>query len=161
MTDITITDVPTQTVLGMRHRGFYQEQIPAMIMELFSYVEEKSIVIAGMPIFICHETSPEEAMRAAEEGNADIEVAIPVKVPVAITKDGPDDITLYDLPGGTMVKVVHKGPYGTAETTYNEIFAWMAKRGKEVTGPIREVYINDPAEVPEEDILTEIYVPVG
>ena len=32
---------------------------------------------------------------------------------------------------------------------------------KEITGPIREIYINDPREVAEEDILTEIYVPVG
>lgn len=161
MTDITITDVPTQTVLGMRRRGFYQEQIPAMIMELFSYVEEKGIAIAGMPVFICHETTPEEAIRAAEEGDADIEVAIPMPSSVAIAADGPEGMTQYELPGGPMVKAIHKGPYATEEETYNEVFAWMAEHGKEVTGPIREIYINNPAEVPEGDLLTEIYVPVG
>jgi len=30
-----------------------------------------------------------------------------------------------------------------------------------MTGPIREVYLNDPAGVGEEEILTEICVPVG
>jgi len=60
-----------------------------------------------------------------------------------------------------MVKAVHKGPYDTAETTYNTIFTWLAAHGKEVTGPIRERYINDPYEVAEKEILTEIYVPVG
>jgi len=62
-------------------------------MELFLYVEKKGIEIAGMPVFICHETTPEEAMRAAEEGNADIEVAIPVAAPVAITPEWPEGMT--------------------------------------------------------------------
>ena len=161
MTDITIVEIPSQTVLGIRRRGFYREQIPAMIMELFLYIEREGIENAGMPIFICHEMTPEDAMRAAEEGNADIEVAIPVAAPIAITAEGPDGMTCYELPGATMVKAVHKGPYATEEATYNEVFAWMAEHGREVTGPIREVYINDPGEVAEEEILTEIYVPVG
>ncbi|WP_305791978.1 GyrI-like domain-containing protein [Methanococcoides sp. AM1] len=29
-----------------------------------------------------------------------------------------------------------------------------------ITGPTREVYLNDPAEVSPEEILTEIYAPV-
>lgn len=160
MTDITITDIAPQTVLGMRRRGFYQEQIPAMIMELFLYVEQEGIEIAGMPVFICHET-PEEAVQAAEEGTADIEVAIPVPAPVPITPEGPEGMTCYDLPGGPMVKAVHRGPYDTSETTYNAVFAWLAAHGKEVAGPIREIYVNDPGDVAEEDILTEIFVPVG
>lgn len=161
MTDISITEVAPQTVIGLRRRGFYQEQIPAMIMELFQYVEQEGIETAGMPIFVCHETSPEEAMRAAEEGNADIEVALPVGAPVAIPGGEPNGLTCYQLPGGTMLRATHRGPYEASETTYNEIFAWLAQQGKQVTGPIREVYLNDPAEVEAEDILTEIYVPVG
>ena len=160
MTDITITKVTPQTVLGIRRKGFYQEQIPQQIMELFQYVEQEGIEVAGMPVFVCHETSVEEALRAAEEGNADIEVAVPV-APVAITGESPDDIACYELPGGTMVKAIHKGPYETSEATYTEVFAWIGAHGKEISGPIREIYLNDPGEVAEEDILTEIYVPVG
>ncbi|GAB7015298.1 GyrI-like domain-containing protein [Methanogenium cariaci] len=161
MTDVTLTDIAPQTVLGMRRRGFYQEEIPAMLRELFTYMEEKKIGFGGMPVFVCHETSSEEAMRAAETGNADIEVAVPVAAPVSLTTAGPAGITCYKLPGGTMVKAIHKGPYGAVEPTYADIFTWMAENGREVTGPIREVYVNDPREVVEEDILTEIYVPVG
>ena len=32
--------------------------------------------------------------------------------------------------------------------------------GLTINGPIREVYPNDPREVPPEEILTEIYIPV-
>ncbi|MFA5394784.1 MAG: GyrI-like domain-containing protein [Methanomicrobiales archaeon] len=160
MTEITITEIAPQTVIGLRNRGFYREQIPAMIMKLFLYAQDKKIEIAGMPIFLCHETSPEEAMIAAEEGKADIEVAIPIATPVVMNGNGPKGMTCYTLPGGAMLRAIHKGPYDTLKTTHNEIFAWMTEHGKEVTGSIREVYHNDPREVEAEDILTEIYVPV-
>lgn len=161
MRGVTITEIAPQTVLGIRRRGYYQEQIPKQVMELFQYVEQEKIEIAGMPVFVCHETSVEEAMQAAEEGNADIEVAVPVAAPVTITGESPDDISWYEPPGETMVKAIHKGPCETCETTYNEVFAWIEAHGKEITGPIREIYLNDPEEVAEENILTEMYVPVG
>ena len=161
MTEITITEITPQTIIGLRRRGFYREEIPAMIMKLFLYAEDKGIEIMGMPVFICHETSPDEAMRAPEEGDADIEVAIPVAAPLVINGNGPKGMTCYTLPGGRMLRATHKGPYETLETTYNEIFAWMTEYSREVTGPIREVYPNDPREVAAEEILTEIYVPVG
>ena len=160
MTDITCTEIAPQTVLGIRRRGYYQEQIPKQVMELFQYVEQEKIEIAGMPVFVCHETSVEEAMQAAEEGNADIEVAVPVAAPVTITGESPDDISWYEPPGETMVKAIHKGPCETCETTYNEVFAWIEAHRKEITGSIREIYLNDPEEVAEENILTEMYVPV-
>jgi len=37
----------------------------------------------------------------------------------------------------------------------------MAEHGKEVTGLIREAYLNDPSKVAEEELLTEILVPVA
>jgi len=117
--------------------------------------------MAGAPLFICHETTPEEAMRAAEEGTADIEVAIPVAAPVPPGEHAPEGMTCYTLPGRTMVRAVHKGPYNTVENTYNKIFAWMAEHGSKVTGLIRETYLNDPSEVAEEELLTEILVPLA
>ena len=165
MTDIMIKDIPAQTVLGLRRRGRYQELIPQMIMELYTFVEEHGIEGAGMPTFLCHETSPEEVIQAMEAGTADVEVALPVAgppaAPVVISKEGREIVTCYELPGGPMATAVHKGPYETSESTYNELFAWIEAHGRTITGPIREVYLNDPAEVGEEEILTEIYVPVG
>nr|WP_239451403.1 GyrI-like domain-containing protein [Methanosarcina horonobensis] len=36
----------------------------------------------------------------------------------------------------------------------------MTENGKIITGPVREVYLNDPREVQPEEILTEIYAPL-
>ena len=33
--------------------------------------------------------------------------------------------------------------------------------GHEQVGPLREIYLNDPANVPPEDLLTEVLVPIA
>ena len=45
--------------------------------------------------------------------------------------------------------------------TYSNKKAYNQQQGKMITGPTREVYLNDPHEVEEEDILTEIYAPIA
>jgi effector-binding domain-containing protein len=55
---------------------------------------------------------------------------------------------------------VHKGPYEECINAYEELFSWVAEKGEKIVGPIREVYFNDPWEVPPEEILTEIYAPL-
>ena len=95
----------------------------------------------------------EESKKADEEGNADVTVAVPVSGKV----EGTDEIKCYELPGGKMAKIVHKGPYQECESTYEKLFAWLGQSGKRIVGPTGEVYLNDPREVPPEEFLTEIY----
>jgi effector-binding domain-containing protein len=113
-------------------------------------------VCCGPPMFICHETCVEEVMEADKAGTADVEVAIPISRDI----DETDDMKIYELPGGKMAKIVHKGAYENMDHTYETIFKWIEQNGKTISGPIREVYINDPSEVPKDEILTEIYIPV-
>ncbi len=117
---------------------------------------EKGIQIQGPPIFVCHKMTTEEAVKAGKEGNADIEVAVPVSGKV----EDSDEIKGYELPGGKMAKIVHKGPHQDCGPTYEMLFAWLEENGKKIVGPTREVYLNDPNEVPQEELLTEIYAPI-
>lgn len=155
MNEVTVVDVKPQLVLGMRKRGKY-EQIGEMLPKVFEFVIAKGIEIAGMPTFVCHEMTPEEAMKADEEGNADVEVA----VPVAQKTEGTGEITCYELSGGKMARIIHRGPYMECGVTYEKLYAWIAENKKKITGPMREIYLNDPNEVPQEEILTEIYAPI-
>ena len=77
MKEVTVVDLPPQTVIGMRKRGSY-EVIPTMLMTTIQFAMEKGITIAGPPIFVMHECSAEEAIKADQEGTADIEIAWPV-----------------------------------------------------------------------------------
>ena len=155
MNEISVTEMASQLVVGMRKRGTYAE-IGSMIATVCQYAAGSGAQIVGRPTFICHET-PKEAMKANEQANADVEVVIPVakKVP------GTDRVTCYELPGGQMARIIHRGPYEKCAPAYKTLFAWIAENHKKVVGPTREVYLNDPRKVPPEEITTEIYAPIA
>lgn len=155
---ITIVDLPAQYVLGLRERGKYQEKIPDMMKRLFGYLMANNIECTGAPVFVCHETM-EEAEAAMKTGNADIEIAVPV--PDGVSGNEEQGVKAYTLEGGNFAKTTHKGPYEECGPAYEGLFKWIAENGKAVSGPTREVYLNDPLEVKPEEILTEIYAPIG
>ena len=155
MSEVCVTEVKSQVVVGMWNRGVYAE-IGPMISKVCEYAEASGAGIQGRPTFVCHET-PKEAMKANEQGTADVEVVIPVAKAVK----GKDDITCYELPGGQMAKIVHKGPYEQCAAAYKKLFEWIAENHKKVVGPTREVYMNDPRQVSTEEIVTEIYAPIA
>lgn len=157
MSEITVVELSPQKVLGMRRRGAYRE-IPVMFPKIFEFIFSKNIQIAGYPIFLCHEITFEEVEKADKEENADIEVAVPVAGVIEYLDN--EEIQLYELPGGKMAKIIHKGPYEECVPTYEKLYSWIAEQGKTIVGPVREVYFNDPREVPPEEILTEIYAPI-
>ena len=153
--EISVVNVKPQLVLGMRKTGPYQN-IAVMIPQICQFAAQNGIQMIGPPLYICHETSPEEAMKADKEGNADVEVA----VPIAMRGKETEEIKCYELPGAKMAKIIHKGPYREETATYLKLFAWLEENGKTVVGPMREVYLNDPHEVSEEELLIEIYAPI-
>ena len=157
MDEITIVDVPNQKVIGMRKEGRYQKLIPSMLQKLFPHIMKfGDDICCGPPMFICHETCVEEVMEADKTGSADVEVAIPISKNI----DETEDMKIYELPGGKMVKTIYKGPYDKCEQAYEKLFKWIEQNGKTITGPTREVYLNDPNEVGIEETLTEIYAPI-
>jgi AraC family transcriptional regulator len=155
MSEVVIENVEPQLVVGMRKRGTYA-QIRPMLKSVRQYIKASGTQIAGPPAFICHET-PKEVVRANLQHNADVEVVIPVSAQI----EGNDEIACYELPGGSMARITHRGPYERSATAYKKLFAWIAENHKKVAGPTREVYLNDPKKVAAEELLTEIYAPVG
>ena len=155
MADVTLVEVPPQLVLGVQRRGHFSE-IPLAIGEVVHYAMAHGAQLAGMPIARFHELSKEAMMKADAEGTAVIDVAFPIAGPV----EGSESVKSSELPGGTMAKTVHKGPYEACEPTYTALWDWIVANGYMVCDPTREVYMNDPREVPQEEILTEFYAPV-
>jgi effector-binding domain-containing protein len=157
MDEIIIVDVPNQKVMGMRKKGRYQELIPGMLQQLFPHIIKfGNDVCSGPPMFICHEKCVEEVLEADKTGTADVEVVVPISRDI----DETEDMKIYELPGGKMAKIVHKGAYDNMDQTYENLFKWIEQSGKKITGPTREVYLNDPNEVGVEETLTEIYAPI-
>ena len=153
--EFSIVNLEPQLVLGMRKRGPYKI-IGEMIPEMCQFAAQNGIQMIGAPMYICHETNVEDATNADNTGNADVEVAVP------ILKRGKETeaITCYELPAAKMVKIIYKGPYREEGARYEKLFAWLEKNNKAVMGPIREIYVNDPHVVSEDELLIEIYAPI-
>ncbi|MDD1742976.1 MAG: GyrI-like domain-containing protein [Methanotrichaceae archaeon] len=155
MIDISVIQEKPKMVVGIRKRGHYRE-IAVMLPQLFEYALGRRAKITGMPMYLWHEKSVEEAQKADQEGNADIEVCIPIAEIIPET----DEIKCYELPGGQMARIMHRGSYESSGAAYEELFDWIRKNEKNLVGPIREAYLNDPREVRPEEILTEIFAPI-
>ncbi len=127
-----------------------------MLLKLYEYFASHKSEFIGSPIFVSNERTVEDVMKADKLGNADIENAFPIKQEIEETQD----IKCYDSQGGTMAKIIHKGPYEKCAQTYEKVYAWIQENKKTITGLIREVYLNDPNEVGIKEALTEIYVSI-
>jgi len=156
MNEISIVEEKPMLVAGMRQRGHYKE-IAEMLPALFEYIVGQRAIIAGPPLFLWHEKSVEDAQRADDSGNADMEVCVPIakKIPES------EKVKCYELPGGTMAKIIHKGPYEECGQTYEKLFLWLEENDRKLSGPIREAYLNDPREVAPQEILTFIFAPIS
>ena len=149
--DVTIKDEPDELVASIRTR-IRPERIGEVIPDAFERLMGCVGPIGygnGMPGIVMHE------MREPEV--ADIEVFMPV----AGRFDPPEGIGVSTLRGGTMAAVVHTGPYEASRAAYEALTDWIDEHGRQILGPPREHYLNDPLEVGMERAQTEIEVPVA
>ncbi len=62
--------------------------------------------------------------------------------------------------GGLMACITHRGPYEELYGAYQALMAWALGNGYLPRPPMRDVYLNDPAQVLPAELETEIYCPV-
>jgi len=51
-----------------------------------------------------------------------------------------------------------KGPYDGVERGYSRFFEYIAEHGLEIAGESQSLHTNDPEEVPEKELLTEVQI---
>ena len=62
--------------------------------------------------------------------------------------------------GGRVVRAVHVGPYTGLEDTYHKIEAFMITHKLEGNGRSWDIYVSDPGNTAEDELVTEVYQPV-
>ncbi|MGC5015156.1 MerR family transcriptional regulator [Streptosporangium sp. DT93] len=83
------------------------------------------------------------------------------EVPVAVAAETSRDVlgTSRDvLPGGSFASVTHVGPYDQISLTAHALLSWAGERGHTPRGPLREVYVSDPATTPPDRLVTHLMV---
>ncbi|MFL6125238.1 MerR family transcriptional regulator [Actinophytocola sp.] len=64
------------------------------------------------------------------------------------------------LAGGAFACATHVGPYDQISLTAHAVLAWCAERGHPLRGPVREVYVSDPASTEPDRLVTHLMVPL-
>ncbi len=149
-----LKNVPSLRVLSRREKGTYQDVIPRLTGEemrtVFSPENKQARVrCTGPPMSIYHDNEP-------KENDADIEVALPVSGNITVG----DGYEVKMLDGCKVVSYIYKGQYPDIGQAWKVVFEYIDRKGLKVAGNCRELYLNDPKETPEVELLTEIEVPV-
>ncbi len=72
------------------------------------------------------------------------------------------EIGVKTITGGKFAVFIHEGSYMKMQDTFDAIFSkWVFENGIELrNAPIMEKYLNNPYETEEDDLRTEIYIPI-
>lgn len=93
------------------------------------------------------------------EEDADFEPCFPVSKALET-----EDIAIRELPGGSCVTLLHKGPYEELGRSYALILEYIREKGYEAILPTREVYLKGPGMILKgnpKNYLTEIQIMIN
>ncbi|MCE7735010.1 MAG: MerR family transcriptional regulator [Candidatus Heimdallarchaeota archaeon] len=154
-TEPIIKKIPKLRVISKREHGSYQSTIGMLINELIGVIQktESNVEMArinGPIMFISHDDE-------YKEKDADIEVAIPITGRITLDSD---EYEVKNLLGHDMVSLIYTGTYEDVGIAYTKAFTYINENKFSIVGHSREIYLNDPNTVDEEELMTEIHIPV-
>jgi AraC family transcriptional regulator len=152
--NVTIENRPELRTATLRHIGPYHR-----ISEAFARLGDLAghaglLNVRPTMLAIYHddpEATPESELRS------DAAIVIPPDVRV------PDGLTEQQVPGGRYAKTTHLGPYSELGDTWARFMGqWLPSSNERLgSGVTYEIYLNTPAEVPPEQLRTELYMPLA
>ena len=81
-------------------------------------------------------------------------------IPVAETLPIEGELFMSKNCEGKAVVGMHKGAYNELETVYTAMMRYVKENALELTGVYYDYYLNDPADTPADELLTQIVFPV-
>jgi len=141
-----VKEQATQPALSIRTRTSV-ENLPHVLGEGYGtvaqYLGELKKQPSGAPFAIYYNMDMQDL---------DIEFGFPVKEGI----EGKDNIQVSSTPGGKVATCLYVGPYNEIEPAYNALMKWADDNKYETTGVAYEVYLNDPAQTPPQELKTQI-----
>lgn len=152
--NVSIETRPATTVYGIRHVGPYQEIGPAY-QRLWGWVLASDLASQVRGSYGIYHDNPTVTPPAQCRADACVELASD-----AAPKDlGP--VERITIAGGRHARYRHVGAYAGLAQAYQVLNGWLPTSGYEhACAPSFEVYVNDPQYTPEDQLITDIYVPL-
>ncbi|WP_043612068.1 GyrI-like domain-containing protein [Ensifer sp. ZNC0028] len=150
---VVIESLPERRCAGIDHIGSYMEIDHAM-GRLFAELVDRHSLPAEPAMLGVYFDDPDLGPEAELHSRACLPVA------TSVTIDAPLVETV--LRGGPYAKLRYKGPYADMRGAYRWLLGvWLPASGYEPDdAPIFESYLNDPREVPQNELRTDIYLPL-
>jgi AraC family transcriptional regulator len=149
---IELKPLPSLTVASVQSTGSFEE-LTHVFMDLFRWVLLKGGKVSSYPVVLF----PAPPGQVPAEG-VRFEACIPID-PESELRPG-DDVAIRQLSACTVVFTRHHGGFGEVGRTYDVLLGWIGDNGYEVDGPSREVYLTNPLQTEEGELVTEIQIPV-
>jgi effector-binding domain-containing protein len=151
--NIEVTDQKSQLAVAVKKENATMAEISVLATEglqkIFGFLAQQGVKIAGAPYL------------AYKNGNADftqfdVELGIPVSEKIAVN----GEFFMSKTCEGKAVTATHKGAYKDVEVVYTALMGYMAENKLESTGVYYDYYINNPADTPESELLTQVVFPI-
>jgi effector-binding domain-containing protein len=155
MSEPLVKEVPETRVISKRDKGPIGETIGRLIEELMDVIQMPEnranfVKIVGPFMTVYHD-------HEYKEQDADLELAVSITGKVTLSDP---NMEVKNLPRRRVASLVHKGSYETIGPAYAKLYDYVVRSGLELSGPMMDVYLNDPNTVEPDEILTEIQAPV-
>jgi effector-binding domain-containing protein len=159
MIDAEIRDLTPRPTAAVR-LGAPTSELPSMFDEHLPNISHRladmGLQPAGPPYARYHAYDPERV---------EVEIGIPVDLPVPnvrpLDEAAPGELGSSQLPGGQVAITVHRGAYDGLRQTYEGLRDWIHDQGREDGPAPWESYVDDPSEVADTELRTEVCWPLG
>jgi AraC family transcriptional regulator len=153
--DVTIEQRPALRAAGLRPVGPY-DQISEAFGRLGQIAGRAGLFAQpGAAMIAIYHDNPQSTPAAELRSDAAVVVAEDVKLPLELTEQRVD--------GGRYACTIHVGPYEKLPETWAMLMRqWLpANKLRMADGPSYELYLNNPMQVPPEQLRTQICIPLA
>lgn len=149
--DIMEKRIEETKVAYAQYKGSYSK-IPDHIQEVAQLVVDDGLKLTGM-VYGSYFNSPEEV----PEEQLEYEIGFSFEGDLKLQEG---KLGFKEIPEHSVLAAIHKGPYDNVGPVIHAIAEYAYKNGYDIVGPLTEVYLNSPEDVPQSDLLTEVRFPV-
>ncbi|MFM2390066.1 MAG: hypothetical protein RLZZ437_1621 [Pseudomonadota bacterium] len=153
MYPVDIRALPARSLVAIEHQGPYPE-INRAFERLFATLAARSLIghTGHMVGVFLHDPSITPAADLRSYAGAVVEVPFDIPAP----------LQSYALPAGPHAVLTYQGPYAGLPAAYDQLFGlWLPQSGRQMADrPSFEVYLNSPMDTPQDQLLTELHLPL-
>lgn len=155
MSEFEVVNVESRPMLYVsRQSSMDSDKIGGVMDDAFNaigrFIGEKSIAPIGPPLAIYSDW---------DGSRMTIQIGFPVTAGDIEKADG--EVHGGETPGGRFLKTVHHGAYPRLRETYAKLERQLKSNHAATPDSSWEVYVSDPDTTPEDQLVTEIYMPLA